>query len=71
MKWEKPKLILLNNTEIAYGAVCSGGTVPGGGSGHCSSGPSAGGHCEVGNSATSHCRDGSTPGFQCSSGSGK
>ncbi len=65
MKWEKPKLLLLNNTEIAYGATCSGGAAPGGASPHCITGPMATGHCEMGDSASRHCRDGGAPGRDC------
>jgi hypothetical protein len=59
MKWEKPKLLLLNNNEIAYGAVCSNGVTPGGGSDQCVSGISA---------ALSQCRDGASPGKNCHAG---
>ncbi len=52
MKWEKPELIVLNNTDVAHGAVCSvGGNASGQGGGGCASGSLVGGWCAVGSIA--------------------
>jgi hypothetical protein len=68
MKWEKPKLLLLNNTEIAYGAVCSLGGAPTGGNQFCVTGPMAPQNCQVGDSAGNQCSDGGAPAKNCIAG---
>ena len=63
MKWEKPRLVNLDEQNLVFGTNCTVGD--GGGNGQignnsCLHGPSAGVGCITGSSASSGCTTGTT-----------
>jgi len=69
-KYEPPVLMPLNAPVKTFGATCSGGGNPVGGSPHCTNGGGAGNQCLAGNTAVRKCANGTSPGSQCQAGGG-